>query len=298
MIKQVSKIKLTSSQLMLLKESGMNRRDFLKFMGKAAGAAAGAPLGNPLEIISKATDFSANKSENVIKFSMFFPEPIQMSTDGPGPLSAAFSNVIEGFNFLKAILGGNFAKGGEEIGGDFILSYRFNLKSGELGRFLERAKMAGLKVKHNDRSEWNTWILSDPEGSFRIYGSKAGISDSYERPSNPIYDYWKALRKWITDKNVIIDPKAEEMLEQVGFNPEIEKRKLLERSLEEKQKELQQKEREQKARQEEAEEEVRGREMDREVGHERRGVLDPIASRPVQALGPFESRLREQLLSI
>ena len=33
----------------------------------------------------------------------------------------------------------------------------------------------------------------------------------------------------------------------------------------------------------------------REVGHERKGMFDPQSSRPAQALGPIESRLRDKL---
>ena len=38
--------------------------------------------------------------------------------------------------------------------------------------------------------------------------------------------------------------------------------------------------------------------QEREVGYERQGQFDPQSSRPAQALGPFESRLREIFKSI
>jgi hypothetical protein len=47
---------LTSSQLKVLNEAGMSRRNFLKLLGRAAGAAVGAQASGPIEVGAKAVE--------------------------------------------------------------------------------------------------------------------------------------------------------------------------------------------------------------------------------------------------
>jgi hypothetical protein len=274
---------MTAAQLQLLAETGMNRRDFLKLLGKTMGATVAA--GTPLKQIAALTDKLPSLSQK------FFPSKFYVYSDpvdvGQGripeikPLSQILAQLWDHYQDLLEFTG---SKGQVYTAQDNLSAHNnfFQTINGEdVKSILEKSKKLEYDVHDVSYSaEEPQWQVSTPTQTFTISPEDYHWN---EQPvgSNPLLNYIEHyLKKFGNAQRIKIDPEGERLLKQYGYSDaDVEN---LRQSMQQNAKEYEDRERKHQK--------PKFVDQGRESGYERQGMSDPQHSRLAQAVGPFESR--------
>lgn len=213
--------------------------------------------------------------------------------------------IVKGFILDKTLKNNDLSNwiGGENIGSvnkvlDGLLGEVFDIVVGRIG---PKKVIQQLMANHNfDTAMYGVHEIMDLSKVFKNFMSKIGITG----------EKWESLRNNLDsdllEKLDFIDPekiKAEKL--------KIQQRKQHAKELAEKRKKAmeewhrnmeeyaqKEKERIEKERIRKAREKLQSKKSGREVGYKRQTHFDPISNRLAQALGPFESKLKNALAKI
>lgn len=275
-------------KLSLIYEAGMNRRSFLKLMGKAAGAAI-APSDTVLKSVS---DLVSGGAPVIIK--AWFGS----STDGGFNADDEFNKVTTLLKTFKKLGAKNLSIQGQSLQGNIdpqLLQQLIpKLEKVEDHKALYRLDLGNTAINFiSPKDDWYSTVLKyadsknivdNIDGVYRAVLSN--LNKFAERGWNVTYS--NSLKNWISGKGWEITPTKIISFEDV---PDHIKQVIRNRLKHDKDYYQQLKQRSPEMLPPEYRENTHS---PREFGHERVG-FDPKSSRPAQAVGPFESRLVDKL---
>jgi hypothetical protein len=288
-------------KLSFINEADVSRRSFLKFLGSAAGAAMGSPLEKIGEFMPKSGRV-ISISGGSTKFSPFSPTPFSQFVD----------YAAKNLKLLSKLVPGVQIKMPNDVTDSAYLSFNTIADYDDIDDILSRAKALGGKITSSSgvSGPHEFWTIELPgEQAFLIRDfskfPKTFISKAVEQYTNrdrPVADIVKDLWEYYppeeTAKHELfqLDQKGVEYLKSRGYKHDELKQEfeISKRTQKERIEHYKRRRAEQEAKDSVEEIKPGDAHLEREVGYERQN----ISSRPAQALGPFESRLRTALTKI
>ena len=228
-------------KLFLLFEAGMNRRDFLKFVGKAGAAAAGAPLDKlGLGALGKLEKLASQPTKIPIRIDFFpangtYEHPVGGKTYPTWRrtnLSGDFDTLTKAFMFFKNLIGSDIYN--QYDYGEYAylkkmkvdlpeLIKKWSLKGGEPqqeGMYWGNTPFGTIQV--TDQNVYrHHYDLDDPDDPSELLDY-----DTFENlVVDPIKAYWDQVGHHIIssynlDKKDFIDEEALQKLEDSGIDSE------------------------------------------------------------------------------
>lgn len=302
-------------RLSLIYEAGeMSRRGFLKLLGKGAAASMAPP-----ESVLKGVEQLATGLSKPIYYSVYYG-----GAGGGKSVDKLIHKAFGAFNFLKKL-------GIKDVSANSLTDYL----EGQIDPVLFARLTAGAKKSEQGHYAIDTgdffMTLHPPSSSWyehhtpeykaekdqrRKSGSMEDIPISgkeqllkvvVDHINNSVdrgwqYEISEKMADWLAERGLKINPTSRYTFEDLPEGIQNHIRNMTPEEKDELPEDWQPPEyREEKRKRQEEEEEKRknrGAHHSREVGYEKQSMFDPQSSRPAQALGPFESRLRDILKTL
>ena len=266
-------------RLSLIYEAGMDRRGFLKLLGKGAVVAAGAPL-DKLGGLDKLGKFVGSLADNAY-YSVWFGNDLSRKR-GNFNADAVLGMALKCFNALKQ-------SGVTDISGN-SRSWHLN---GVLNPLIAKRMIAsGEKQEYGGGNVYRVDLGMGNDMDLILSHKPEDYSEiQKEFPISNVDDLVKSvvanLNKWASSGwKVNVSDKLRSELASKGLSINDTTRTPFDKLPDAIQKQIKR------------ERIRRDKSSGREVGYEKEGQFDPQSSRPAQALGPFESRLSDAFRSI